>query len=195
MSPAGETHEASVRRDLRESGRLLLRLARALRASAIRRPGIRGYVGDLFSAIAASPVLVSPSSGHPDGPRRFYSINDFVRCGFHSIYELEVDPQHGWAAVPGSLRRLTAERDATDIEPVYLPDGKLVFSSTREPKYCHCNMHIMATLSRMDGDGANIHQIGKSRLFEGHASLIPDGRVLYYRWENVDRDFGDAQGL
>jgi hypothetical protein len=47
----------------------------------------------------------------------------------------------------------------------------------------------------MDGDGANIHQIGKSTLFEGHASLMPDGRVLYYRWEYVDRNFGDAQGL
>ena len=56
-------------------------------------------------------------------------------------------------------------------------------------------MHIMANLHRMDGDGANIHQIGKSTLFEGHASLMPDGRVLYYRWEYVDRNFGDAQGL
>ncbi|MBM3861327.1 MAG: hypothetical protein FJ395_17000 [Verrucomicrobia bacterium] len=56
-------------------------------------------------------------------------------------------------------------------------------------------MHIMANLYRMDGDGANIHQIGKSTLFEGHASLMPDGRVLYYRWEYVDRNFGDAQGL
>ncbi|HOC70594.1 MAG TPA: hypothetical protein PKO23_17445, partial [Candidatus Hydrogenedentes bacterium] len=43
--------------------------------------------------------------------------------------------------------------------------------------------------------GANIHQIGKSTLFEGHGALMPDGRILYYRWEYVDRNFGDAQGL
>jgi hypothetical protein len=47
----------------------------------------------------------------------------------------------------------------------------------------------------MDADGANIHQIGKSTLHEGHAALMPDGRILYDRWEYVDRNFGDAQGL
>lgn len=113
----------------------------------------------------------------------------------YSIYELETDPQNGFAVVSGSLRRLTADRDATDIDPFYLPDGKIMFTSTREPKYCQCNMHIMANLYRMDEDGANIHQIGRSTLFEGHGSLLPDGRVLYYRWEYVDRNFGDAQGL
>ena len=58
-----------------------------------------------------------------------------------------------------------------------------------------CNRHIMANLFRMDADGANIHQIGKSTLFEGHAALMPDGRILYDRWEYVDRNFGDAQAL
>jgi len=58
-----------------------------------------------------------------------------------------------------------------------------------------CNRHIMGNLFRMDADGANIHQIGKSTLHEGHASLMPDGRILYDRWEYVDRNFGDAQGL
>ena len=53
----------------------------------------------------------------------------------------------------------------------------------------------MCNLYRMEADGANIHQIGVSTLFEGHASILPDGRVLYDRWEYMDRDFGDAQGL
>ncbi|NTV37822.1 MAG: hypothetical protein HGA82_01285, partial [Anaerolineales bacterium] len=86
-------------------------------------------------------------------------------------------------------------KDVDDLDPLYLPDGSIVFSSTREPKYCMCNRHIMANLFRMDADGANIHQIGKSTLFEGHGTLMPDGRILYDRWEYVDRNFGDAQGL
>jgi len=53
----------------------------------------------------------------------------------------------------------------------------------------------MGNLFRMESDGANIHQIGHSTLFEGHAALLPDGRILYDRWEYVDRNFGDAQGL
>ncbi|MFW6163800.1 MAG: hypothetical protein ACODAJ_13605, partial [Planctomycetota bacterium] len=58
-----------------------------------------------------------------------------------------------------------------------------------------CNRHIMGNLFRMDADGANVHQIGRSTLHEGHGALTPDGRILYDRWEYVDRNFGDAQGL
>ncbi len=42
---------------------------------------------------------------------------------------------------------------------------------------------------------ANIQQIGHNTLHEGHPALLPDGRVLYDRWEYVDRNFGNAQGL
>ncbi len=138
--------------------------------------------------------LIRDPEVHFDGRKIVFAMRK-ARAENYSIYELEVDPQNGWAIVPDSLRRLTNEPDATDIDPVYLSDGAIIFSSTREPKYCHCNMHIMANLHRMDSDGANVHQIGKSTLFEGHASLMPDGRILYYRWEYVDRNFGDAQGL
>lgn len=93
------------------------------------------------------------------------------------------------------LRRLTSASGVTDIDPLYLSDDAIVFTSTREPKFCMCNVHIMGNLFRMESDGANIHQIGKSTLHEGHGSLMPDGRVLYDRWEYVDRNFGDAQGL
>src|SRR5512135_1627681 len=93
------------------------------------------------------------------------------------------------------LRQLTFGPGVTDIDPIYLPDGRILFTSTREPKYCMCNRHIMGNLFTMEADGANIQQIGHSTLHEGHASLLPDGRVLYDRWEYVDRNFGDAQGL
>jgi hypothetical protein len=105
----------------------------------------------------------------------------------YSIYTIHADGKN--------LRQLTAAPGVSDIDPIWLPDGDILFSSSREPKYCMCNRHIMCNLYRMEADGANIHQIGKSTLFEGHASLLPDGRVMYDRWEYVDRNFGDAQGL
>ena len=67
-------------------------------------------------------------------------------------------------------------RGISDIDPIYLPDDRILFSSSREPKYCMCNRHIMCNLYTMDADGANIQQIGHSTLFEGHPSLLPDGR-------------------
>lgn len=93
------------------------------------------------------------------------------------------------------FKQLTFVAGASDIDPIYLPTGEIVFSSTREPKYCMCNRHIMCNLHKMNADGSNIEQIGKSTLFEGHSALLSDGRIIYDRWEYVDRNFGDAQGV
>jgi len=121
-----------------------------------------------------------------DGRSIVFSMRRDASDDYH-VYAIGSDG-HG-------LRQLTFANGVTDIDPLYLPDGGIAFASTREPKYCMCNRHIMANLFRMEADGANIHQIGKSTLFEGHGSLLPDGRILYYRWEYIDRNFGDAQGL
>ncbi len=121
-----------------------------------------------------------------DGKRILFSLRWNAQDDYH-IYEIDADGSN--------LRQRTFGRGVTDIDPLYMPDGRIVFTSTREPKYCMCNRHIMGNLFRMDSDGANIHQIGHSTLFEGHGALLPDGRVLYDRWEYVDRNFGDAQGL
>ncbi|MGL5562743.1 MAG: TolB family protein, partial [Tannerellaceae bacterium] len=121
-----------------------------------------------------------------DGTKVLFSMRKNKDDGFH-IYEMNVDGSE--------LKQLTKANDVSDIDPVYLPDGGIAFSSTRQPKYCMCNRHIMANLYRMNADGSNITQIGISTLFEGHASVLSDGRILYDRWEYVDRNFGDAQGL
>jgi hypothetical protein len=105
----------------------------------------------------------------------------------YHVYEINADGTH--------LRQLTFGGGVSDFDPLYLPDGRIAFSSTREPKFCMCNRHIMGNLFRMDADGANVEQIGKSTLHEGHGCLTPDGRILYDRWEYVDRNFGDAQGV
>lgn len=121
-----------------------------------------------------------------DGHRIVFALRKDPADSYH-LHEINADGT--------GLRQLTFARDVDDFDPVYLPDGGIAFSSTREPKYCMCNRHIMANLHRMDADGANIHQIGRSTLFEGHATVLPDGRLLYDRWEYVDRNFGDAQSL
>ncbi|MCY2995581.1 MAG: hypothetical protein NTY19_48185 [Planctomycetota bacterium] len=121
-----------------------------------------------------------------DGAKIIFAMRRSRQENYH-LYEVSREG--------AALRQLTSAPDATDIDPLYLPDGSIAFSSTREPKFCMCNMHIMANLYRMDADGANIHQISKNTLFDGHPVLLPDGRILYDRWEYVDRDYGSCQGL
>ncbi|MGN0853630.1 MAG: hypothetical protein ACI4Q3_09695 [Kiritimatiellia bacterium] len=121
-----------------------------------------------------------------DGRRIVFSMRAGKADDYH-IYTVNSDGS--------DLKQLTRAKGVSDIDPVWLPDGGILFGSTREPKYCMCNRHIMCNLFRMEADGANIRQIGKSTLFEGHPTVLPDGRILYDRWEYVDRNFGDAQGL
>ncbi len=121
-----------------------------------------------------------------DAKKIIFSMRKDIKDGYH-IYEMNVDGT--------GLKQLTFAEGVSDIDPIYLPDGGIIFSSTREPKYCMCNRHIMANLYRMNADGSNITQLGVSTLFEGHATVMNDGRILYDRWEYVDRNFGDAQGL
>ncbi len=121
-----------------------------------------------------------------DGRRVVFSMRKDKEDDYH-IYEMKADGT--------GLRQLTSGKGISDIDPVYLGDGRIVFTSSREPKFCMCNRHIMGNLFRMDADGTNLDQIGKSTLFEGHPAVLPDGRILYDRWEYVDRNFGDAQGL
>ena len=121
-----------------------------------------------------------------DGKRVIFSMRMNKEDDYH-IYEIGIDGSN--------LKQLTSAKGVSDIDPLYLPDGGIVFTSTRQPKYCMCNRHIMGNLFRMESDGANITQIGVSTLFEGHSTMLNDGRILYDRWEYVDRNFGDAQGL
>ena len=121
-----------------------------------------------------------------DGKRVIVSLRNNRADDYH-IHELDLNSH--------KLRQLTSGTGVSDIDPLYLPDGKILFTSTREPKYCMCNRHIMGNLFTMDGNGDALEQIGHSTLHEGHAALLPDGRVIYDRWEYVDRNFGDAQGV
>jgi hypothetical protein len=121
-----------------------------------------------------------------DGEQILFSMRKDREDDYH-IYQMNADGS--------GLKQLTFGSELSDIDPIYLPDGRILFTSTREPKYCMCNRHIMGNLFTMDADGANIQQVGHSTLHEGHASLLPDGRVIYDRWEYVDRNFGDAQGV
>ena len=148
--------------------------------------GVDGTVSSPQTLLDVPNGVVRDPELHDSGSKIIFSMRRDIKDDYH-IYEINANGT--------GLRQLTFASAVSDIDPLYLPDGDIVFSSTREPKYCMCNRHIMANLFRMKGDGANIHQIGKSTLFEGHGALLPDGRVMYYRWEYVDRNFGDAQGL
>ena len=77
-----------------------------------------------------------------------------------------------------------------DIHPCYLPDGKIIFSSTRceHTVLCGGSAHLVAPgLHRMDADGTHVEQLTNSPVSEFCPVVLDDGRVMYHRWEYIDR--------
>lgn len=77
-----------------------------------------------------------------------------------------------------------------DMHPCYLPDGGIAFVSTRcqTSTLCHGGDAFTTTnLYRMDGDGKNLRQLSFSSLSEFAPVAMPDGRILYSRWEYLDK--------
>ncbi len=121
-----------------------------------------------------------------DGAKLLFAMRQTRDENFH-LFEINADGS--------GLKQLTFQADAADMDPAYLPDGRIVFSSTRDPKYCGCNRHMQANLFAMDADGTNIRQLGRNTLYESRPSVLADGRIIYDRWEYVDRHYGPSFGL
>jgi hypothetical protein len=77
-----------------------------------------------------------------------------------------------------------------DMHPCYLPDGGICFTSSRCEFGTLCDgPDILATtiLYRIDGDGRNMEKLTNSSVSEFSPSMMEDGRLIYTRWEYVDK--------
>ncbi len=77
-----------------------------------------------------------------------------------------------------------------DMDPVWLPDGGICFISTRCEYGILCDgpdYFTTTVLYRMDADGSNIQKLSNSSVSEGWPTVANDGRILYTRWEYVDK--------
>ena len=139
--------------------RLDLRTKRATTILADARGGIR----DPQVHYGATKILFSYRKG---GTEHYH------------LYEIHVDGT--------GLRQLT-NGDCDDIEPAYLPDGGIVFCSSRCNRYVQCWFTHVAVLYRCEADGTKVRLISANVEHDNTPWPLPDGRVLFTRWEYVDR--------
>ena len=115
---------------------------------------------------------------HYDGQKVLFSYRKGGTTTYH-LYEINVDGS--------GLRQLTDGPD-NDIEPIYAPDGSIVFCSSRCHRFVPCWKTQVATLYRCNSDGTGIRMLSNNAEQENTPWMLPDGRVLYMRWEYVDRN-------
>ena len=102
------------------------------------------------------------------------------RC--YHIFKVNVDP-----GAPGGLVQLT---DGTwnDFDPCWLPNGRIAFMTERRGGYLRCGRVCPTyTLYDMNPDGGDINCLSFHETNEWNPSVTDDGRIIYTRWDYVDR--------
>ena len=97
----------------------------------------------------------------------------------YHLYESDPDGSH--------LRQLT-QGPKNDCEPFYLPNGQIGFTSDRSEHFVMCGAarHV-ANLFLMEADGSHLRQLSYNVFNEFNPSVLPDGRIIYSRWEYNER--------
>ncbi|MHC4084092.1 MAG: HzsA-related protein [Planctomycetota bacterium] len=148
---------------------------------------------------------------HVAGIRNKVDKEKLPEDSFYHLFEMNVDG--------GGLRQLT-EGYYDDFDARYLPSGEIVFLSTRKgtwlqagkasatatlrstcpDSYVRCggDSHrpvAVFTLHAMEANGKNLRAISAFENFEWTPSVAHDGRILYARWDYIDRFNGHFMSL
>ena len=82
-----------------------------------------------------------------------------------------------------------------NLDPSWLPDGGIAFISDRKPAYAYCYVVTSPVLYRMESDGSKQKRLSANYLMDFTPSVLDDGRIIYTRWEYVDRPACPIQSL
>lgn len=119
-----------------------------------------------------------------------------------NIWEFEIATDTLRRVIPDDL---TAEI-GQDISPHYLPDGRIIFASTRQrqqkatlldegkPQYDAVEEdrnEPAFVLHVMEDDGGNLHQVSFNQSHDLDPTVLDDGRILFSRWDNA----GNVNGV
>ena len=136
------------------------------RTSTLFRPERNVFVGDVDLHFDADRMLFSMPGDN----------------GRWQIWEIRSDGS--------GLRQVTRgeEPDVDNYDACYLPDGRIVFCSTRcfAGVPCVGGGNMVANLFLTDADGGNTRQLCFDQDHNWCPTVLNNGRVLYTRWEYSD---------
>ena len=148
-------------------------------------PSLNGGVFGAFDISFDARKIVFAYKASKDMGYRLYEVGADGR----GLKQLTFSPEDEDATV--DKYRISGYSHGTeDLDPCYLPDGGIAFISTRCRYGILCDAPDIFTttvLYRIDGDGKNMRKLSNSSVSEHTPCILPDGRILYTRWEYVDK--------
>ena len=198
-------------------------LADDLRQPAMFRPGARLFLKDRASPAApardiSSRAFSDPSFLNKSGQLQ-YDVRDLDVSydGTRLIFAMRAPDIDGadeadqprwniweYDTTTDNLRRIISSdviaEAGQDIAPAYLPDGRIVFSSTRQrvskavlldegkPQFEALDEDRESpafVLHVMDSDGSHIEQITFNQSHDLDPTVLANGKILFSRWDNA----------
>jgi len=122
-----------------------------------------------------------------DATKVLFSFSPKDDFSYH-LYEINLDGT--------GLRQLTDSDLYDDNDPIYLADGNIMFTTTRSHTFVRCVAGTLSTtLALCDKDGKHIRLISRNNEPDWLPAQLPDGRVVYTRWEYSEKNVMRIQGL
>ncbi|MCP5526518.1 MAG: hypothetical protein H7A47_06885 [Verrucomicrobiales bacterium] len=158
----------------------------------LTEPGVSMRTRDLTPPALVPGNFMTPEISF-DGSKVFFAycpvqeapiawdFNDATRHLRYHLYEL--------LPATGGLRPLT-RGDTDNFSPVALPGGDVLYVSTQRGGFHRCGRGpcFVYTLARMGPDGQEPRSVSFHETHEWDPCLLNDGRVVYTRWDYVDRN-------
>ncbi|NQT88728.1 PD40 domain-containing protein, partial [bacterium] len=105
---------------------------------------------------------------------------------FYQVYTINVDGT--------GLKQIT-EGEYFNYDAAWMPDDRIVFLSSRIRQAAYCFFTPVGILYTMNADGTRQMKISSNYLNDFTPAVMNDGRIIYGRWEYVDRPAIPIQGL
>ena len=156
------------------------------------KPGGGMWIADFTNDKPAMEKILDSTEGqildatlHYNGRTILFSWKETM-ADYFQLYTIEMD---------GTDLKQVTSHPSNNFNASFLPDGDIVFLSDRKPAYAYCWETTTPILWRCSSDGSRQQRISSNYLNDFTPSVMSDGRVLYARWEYVDRPAIPIQSL
>ena len=123
----------------------------------------------------------------PDGTSVLFAMRT-RDCASWQIYEMGVDGTQ--------LRQISQNAEVNDVDPAYLPDGRIIFASDRLAWADSYKGLTAAQLHIMDADGSNVTLFSNNPSGQFNPQISSDGMIYFTQWDtHFYEDLCKAQGL
>jgi len=139
----------------------------------------KGTQSDVETLLEDKKGVIRDPDVSYDGKRILFAWKKSDRDDDYHLYEMELATR--------KIRQLTSGLGVADYEAAYLPDGDILFNSSRCVQTVDCWWTEVSNLYRCNPDGMFIHRLTFDQVHDNSPTVTDDGRVLYTRWEYNDR--------